>query len=314
MTLKASQEKKVKIPFIKPSLTYSEQVDLLEKRGMIISDRTRAEFYLEHINYYRLTAYWLPFEADHATHQFKPNTHFDEVIRIYQFDQSLRLLVQEAIERIEISVRGHWAHQMAQRHGTHSHLDPSLAVDVMIFASNINGLKKETERSDEKFIRHMRETYKEPLPPIWAVCEVMSLGLLSKCYKNLKPMATRSAISKSYGLDEEVFSSWLHLLTQVRNVTAHHARLWNRHFRIKPEVPKTTPIRVVEAFLPKSTLFSNRLYNPLLIMLHFMDVIEPGHTWRDRLKELLTQHPHLLPDMGFPDAWVNKAIWKGPSQ
>ena len=113
----------VKRPFGKPATTYAEQVAKLEQRGMVVGDHQSAEFYLQHLNYYRLGAYWLPFEADHATHALKPGTRFEDVLNLYVFDRELRLLVLDAIERVEVSVRSQWAFQMAHFHGAHGHLD-----------------------------------------------------------------------------------------------------------------------------------------------------------------------------------------------
>jgi len=98
-----------KKPYTKKALPFADQVALLRERGMEIRDEAEAAFYLSHINYYRLTAYWLPFEEDHATHQFRAGTTFDEVLKLYIFDRELRLLVMDALERIEVSVRTQWA-------------------------------------------------------------------------------------------------------------------------------------------------------------------------------------------------------------
>ena len=102
---------------------------LLQARGMAIADPSEALFYLQHLNYYRLGAYWLPFEADHSTHQFRPGTRFDDVLNLYMFDRELRLLVLDAIERSEVSLRGQWAFHLAHQHGVHAHLDATLASD-----------------------------------------------------------------------------------------------------------------------------------------------------------------------------------------
>ena len=91
--------------FTKPAKSFVEQVQLLQSRGMIVDDVQESIFYLQHLNYYRLSAYWLPFELDHKTHQFKPDTKFEDVLRLYIFDRELRLLVLDGIERIEVSVR-----------------------------------------------------------------------------------------------------------------------------------------------------------------------------------------------------------------
>ena len=102
--------------FAKPAKTFEEQVQLLQLRGMIVDDVKEAIFYLQHLNYYRLSAYWLDFELDHATHQFKPDTNFKDVLKLYIFDRELRLLVLDGIERIEVSVRSQWAYYLAHRH------------------------------------------------------------------------------------------------------------------------------------------------------------------------------------------------------
>jgi abortive infection bacteriophage resistance protein len=199
----------MKRPFGKSPTTCANQVALLEKRGMIITDRAAAEFHLRHLNYYRLAAYWLPFEADHRSHRFLPGTHLDDVLRLYAFDRGLRLLVLDAVERVEVSMRSQWAYQLAHRHGPHAHLDATLAYKIPLWQDNLDKLSREVQRSDEAFIRHLLTSYAEALPPVWAVCEVMSLGLLSRWYNNLKPMPTRRAISATYGLDERMLESWL---------------------------------------------------------------------------------------------------------
>jgi abortive infection bacteriophage resistance protein len=93
--------------FFKPATTYSQQIALLQQRGMIIEILAEVEFYLQHLNYYRLSAYRLPFESDHASPQFKSGTHFADVLNLYIFDRELRLLVLDAIERVEVSLCSH---------------------------------------------------------------------------------------------------------------------------------------------------------------------------------------------------------------
>jgi abortive infection bacteriophage resistance protein len=293
------------IPFVKHATTYQEQVDILKQRGMSFEDEADACFYLEHLNYYRLGAYWLPFEADHASHQFKANTLFEDVLALYVFDRELRLLIIDAIERVEVSVRAHWAYTLAHRHGPHTYLDKELAEDWELWLANLNALVKEVRRSDEIFIKHMKAKYQEPLPPVWSVCEVMSLGLLSKWYGNLRPMATRSAIANVYGLDEGVLASWLHHLTMIRNICAHHSRLWNREFKLTPKIPHNKPKTLVREFQPNS----RKLYNTLVILLYWMDLIAPAHTWRSRLKTLLQENTPHLTAMGFPVNWQHRSIW-----
>lgn len=295
----------MKTTFSKPPLTYPEQLARLEERGMVVPDRAEAEFYLAHLNYYRLAGYWLPFEEDHSAHRFRAGTSFRDVLNLYVFDRELRLLVLDAIERVEVSVRCRWAYEMAHRHGPHGYLDQNLARQPARYNDNLASLKLEVDRADETFIRHFRDCYAEPLPPTWAVCEVMSLGQLSKWYTNLKPMKTRSAIASGFGLDERTLQSWLHHLTYVRNVSANHSRFWNREFRITPELPKTKPPGLAAQLVPGS----RRSYNTLTILLYLMDIMSPSHHWRARLVKLLETHTIDCRFMGFPEDWNKRHLW-----
>lgn len=291
-------------PFTKAPTTYAQQIALLRSRGMTVEDDTSASFYLQHLNYYRLCAYWLPFEADHATHQFQPGTSFAAVVNLYVFDRELRLLILDAIERIEVSVRSQWAYQLAHRHGPHAHLNRAIH-DPLYWTEIRDHLQDEVNRSDEVFIKHMRDTYQEDLPPVWAVAEVMSLGLLSRWYSNLQPMPTRRAIADAYDVDEMVLQSWLRHLALIRNTCAHHSRLWNRSFPITPMRPQKRPSALPSEFQTGS----RKLYNTLLILVHFMDIISPSHHWRQRLKALVTKHTPPLRAMGFPENWLERPIW-----
>ena len=96
---------------------------------MIVPDREQAKHYLRHLNYYRLSGYWLPFEANHNPHTFTPGTNFNQVIDLYVFDRELRLLIMDAVERVEVSVRTPWAYHLSQKYGPHAHLNSYLFSD-----------------------------------------------------------------------------------------------------------------------------------------------------------------------------------------
>jgi len=295
-----------KRPFRKPATTFAQQVALLQSRGMVIADPAQAEFYLAHLNYYRLGAYWLPFESDHANHAFLPGTRFEDVLNLYVFDRELRLLVLDAIERVEVSVRTQWAYQLAHQHGTHAHLDPGIAYRQDRHQRHLAKIEEEVERSDEAFIKHLLATYEERLPPVWAVCEVMTLGSLSHWFSNLKPMPTRRAIASAYALDDGVLESWLHHLTVVRNTCAHHSRLWNREITVTPQAPRSKPKNLLGEF----QVGSRRIYNTLVLLVYMLDKIAPAHHWRTRLHTLLEKHPVDTRAMGFPADWAQRSIWR----
>ena len=97
--------------FTKPATSITDQLALLRRRGMVIDDEASARHYLQHISYYRLRAYWLTYETPAAAgdHAFRPGTRFEDVLALYVFDRQLRLLVMDAIERVEVALRAGWA-------------------------------------------------------------------------------------------------------------------------------------------------------------------------------------------------------------
>lgn len=297
--------------FNKPALTIEQQVAQLIRRGMTVSDIEAARHHLCHINYYRLRAYWLPDEQPAATpgdHAFKPGTRFETILDLYGFDRKLRLLVMDAIERVEVSLRTRWAYELANRYGPSAHEDVALFRDADKHERCLNNIRAELGRSRETFVQHYRQTYSDPaMPPLWVVCEVMSFGQLSEWYQNLSDSKDRKSIAQTYGVDEQILESVCHHLTYVRNVCAHHSRLWNREMTISMKLPRNPDWlgACFNAAVPK------RLYNTLVMLTYLLDVISPESRWRANLLALLGQHPKInLIAMGFPEDWRVSTIWE----
>lgn len=253
--------------FNKPPLSVDAQVDLLQKRGMTVPDPARARHYLSHINYYRLRAYWLPFEtvpSNGDEHAFVAGTNFETVLATYVFDRELRLLLLDAIERVEISLRTTLAQHLANRYGAFAHNDAALFSSQQDWAGCQEKLLKEYRHSSETFAKHYRNRYPElNTPPIWVSAELMTLGHLSRWLKNLKHAKDRQSIANPYGLDERVLVSFAHHLTVVRNHCAHHGRVWNRRFALRFTPPNKKPRPIVADFNPDATQL---LYNTLTML------------------------------------------------
>jgi abortive infection bacteriophage resistance protein len=297
--------------FTKPAISVTDQIALLHRRGMIIDDEPTARHYLCHISYYRLRAYWLPFEAPAPAagdHAFKPGTNFTDVLALYVFDRQLRLLVLDAIERVEVAVRASWAHHMAMAFGPHGYLDQAHHDDPVKHAESVADLTKEIRRSKDTFVKHYNSTYDDPaLPPTWMVAEVMSFGALSKWIDNLRHRPDRQAIAKPFSLDERVFTSFAHHVSIIRNIAAHHGRLWNKRFAFKmilPRSPGQLPLAMRGAD-------ERLLHNTLVMLDHLLSVVAPGNEWRRRVVELITGCPQANPAlMGFPSDWQTRAAWR----
>lgn len=226
--------------FGKPALTFAQQLAHLQTEGMAVADPARAEHRLGHVSYYRLSAYWLPFEhpKGYAGPRFRPGTTFETASALYEFDRRLRLHLLSAIERIEVAIRGSWAYALAHQGGPHGYLNAALYTDRRQFHDNLSRLAREVGTSPETYIAHYRDTYDDPaMPPVWMVAEMMSFGQLSRWYSSLDDRALRNVIAKPLGLPETVLVPLLKHLSTVRNSCAHHGRLWNRGFLIRMKLP-----------------------------------------------------------------------------
>jgi len=216
--------------------------------------------------------------------------------------------VMDAIERIEISIRTQWAYHFSHRYDPHAYLNHQLFKAKWNHKANLDTLAKEVAANKEVFIQHLRHKYDEPLPPIWAIVEIMTLGQLSKWFANLTHSKDRNAVAHTYDTDEVNLTSFLHHLTTIRNFCAHHSRLWNREFTFTYKLPRKRPQVVVKSINQNQP---RKLYTTLVMLEYLMEKISPGTHWKQRLFNLFQEHPIANPAaMGFPENWPSLPIWK----
>ncbi len=287
------------IEYKKPALTYSAQIALLESRGLVITDRTEAEQWLEKVGYYRLSGYFVPFKLSGAD-TFKPAVTFQNVVGLYRFDSQLRLLFMEALDRIEIAVRAVLTYDLAHAFGPFGHIYPSNFIRGFDHRTFMVSIDREEKRSRELFIRHYRATYSDFELPIWIATELLSLGGLSIMYAHLPPNR-RKKIARPLNTPEAVLVSWLHSLTNIRNICAHHSRLWNRELPVRPTL--------LHAWRSAS-ISNDRVYCVALILQHLLTAVSAADQWKAKLKTLFNQYPDVnLSAMQFPAGWQTVPPW-----
>ena len=239
-----AREKRI---FQKQSLSVDDQIHLLKKRGLHIPDAERAAHCLQFIGYYRLSGY-ARFYYDDPTliePQFKPNTHFEKILELYTFDRELRLLINGAVERIEVAIRSCISNILSCKYGAHWYMKKNRFNEKFRFDDFMWKIRADTGRDArpgtmtaqkrEDIFQHYYNCYDTPeLPPSWMVAEVLSFGSWSLIFDCLAQKQDKKQIADSFGLHPQVLQSWLHSLSFLRNLCAHHARIWNRHFKIAP--------------------------------------------------------------------------------
>ena len=301
----------------KPATTVEQQVTTLCARGLVCPDFSRAVRDTRAIGYYRLSAYWLPFEEPPSQGQtrskrFVAGTTWDDVIELYGFDRRLRLLVMDGIDRVEVAVRASWTNRLTLAHGSHPHLNPDLFIDRFAHAGMIAQMATTVEKSSEVFVQHYRQKYTTPyLPALWSICETMTLGQFSRWFSNTGDLQVRTLVAHDVGLPtRETVEGVLHVLSYVRNICAHHGRLWNRRFvkrlpiikRLGPEMVTGGPQRQPD----------NQIYNTLVVLLYILRVQGGRSDYLASLISLMATTTHQRQAaMGFPADWQTRPSWQG---
>lgn len=319
--------------------TYAQQVDILLSRGLVDdSGGKELETRLQSVGYYRLSGYLYPFRITDNTsngnkksEQFRPGTTLSRVWEYYLFDRRLRLLILDAIERIEITLRVQIAYEWARAYHV-----PNPQGFPGSFSAKYRKKEREIrlkafqdyyERSSEDFACHYKEHYHitsvEDLP-VWVFIQFSTFGSLQKLFAEGLPLPVRQDIARYFGFsDVNYFTKILALLLQARNACAHHSRIWNKLWkydatsilhphstRLKPIVGMTTDARwssYMHVFNREKTAFL------LTVLLYLLRKSATTSRWETRLKALLTQDApvrSIVQEMGFPANWQTHELWK----
>lgn len=288
----------------------ASQVVQLKERGLIVEDEEYAQKILSIISYFRFVNYLRPYEADKTNHIFKQGKLFNDAVHLYYFDRELRNIVFSALQTVEIALRASVIQNFSMKYGPFWFMDANLFKDAHIYNDCINNIRTELSRSKEDFIKAHFAKYDSPdMPPAWKTLEVVSFGTLGKLYSNFKDNAIKKVVARNFNIPQHVYlESWIASLTALRNCCAHHARVWNRVFPIKPQFPKAKMMR--SPWLDKTVIVPNRLYALLCCLLYWLNNVHPENTLRKEIILLLEKNPIVdVTVMGFPLRWEKDALW-----
>lgn len=286
-------------PFTKLALSPAALLAHLQGRGLIIPDAVRALQALEHVGYYRLLIYMRPLQQLGPPKTFTPGASFDDVLSLYEFDRELRLLCLDGIERIEVALRAAIVSQVAVPHGPHFYLDHRLFEKPEHFIDFFQAAAKARYLG----IQHYRGNYDDPpLAPIWTIMEALTYGQLSHLFSWLR-LPQRRQVSRRFGFDESILLSWFRSLNVLRNMCAHHNRLWNFHMLVdRPKAAKSLKAEFVS---------TEWFYARAVVLSSLLDASGHGANWRRRLIALVDRYAIVAPArMGFPADWRTRAFWK----
>lgn len=305
----------------KPARSIADQIALLQSRNMLFRNIADAPNHLLNISYYRLKGYWWDMQNDYVLHILKPNTYFEDIIERYNFDRHLRLILFDAIERVEISLRTKMIYHLSLSYGSLWYLNPNLFDNGSIsynsvlktqHAHTLDEIKKEFNRSKEIFIEDHKNRFPNQDADAWKILEVASLGNLSKLYKSLNhQLPEKATIAKEMGLNLHTeLSSWLEAITYLRNIIAHHARLWSRNMVKKPIDNINNPIQDWLSF-PLSPVQKKKPFLIISTLIYLCNNTTPNNQIKANILNLINQYPNIpIYKMGFLNNWDQHDIWK----
>jgi len=282
----------------KPPKTIDQQIDILKKRGLIIDDEEKLGRYLKNISYYHFSIYFKHFQTNDY---FIDGTNFEDVLNVYVFDQRLRLLLLDVLERIEKSFKCRLVYEMSILSGDSCWIaNKKYFKNENNYNSRIIKILDDLKFSKEICIKHYYNNYHVPkYPPVWMTVETLTFGQTVMVFNELKP-EYQKIISDTYDINKKFISNWLHALSVIRNFCAHHSRLWNRE--------------MVIILSQKHGLYrnifnnsnGNRIFNYLLVMQIINCKFNPTSQWIERLENLIIEHNINISHMGFPEDWKEK--------
>lgn len=281
------------VPYTKPHATGLQRVAHLRARGLHIPKPNVAAKKIDSIGYERLRIYFLSRrDLTQPNRPFLPGTSYRDILRIYEFDEKLRAICFDAIGTYELMLRNAMSEALSRRYGGHPYDIINAFKDAKAHADAYKTFLDVYCKSKDHRAKHYRAKYNPPLlPPIWTLKEFLTFGATGHLFKYLDG-TIRSEVAKGFGVNSDpVFSSWQDALVDVRNICAHHDRLFNRSFQKQPQKLKSANVPSV---IPKK----------LKAILQCLDYclsnkgIKPSTT--DKVAKLLARYPEVIPgEVGY---------------
>lgn len=222
-----------------------EVVEQLLARGLIIPDPAKAEEDVRKMGYARLRIY-METRCD-GQRQFSGDVTFEQIVELHEFDSILRATCFEPVGMVEILFRNEIAEVLSEAHGSHPHEVEAVFASKKEYEDTrtefIDRYEKVRDNNPNSLARQYSNEFSEPyLPPIWYMKEMLTFNEIIKLFNRLIP-EFRKTVSKPFGItDPERLVNWMYSFNELRNVCAHHERLFNRVFYNAPG-----EIRVMDA-------------------------------------------------------------------
>ncbi len=307
-----------KTEYTKTPKTFRNQVALLKERNLSILNEERAEKILTYISYNRLSNYWFPLLAEPKKDEiFKDGATFDTAFKLYQFDSDFRTITFQAIEQIEIAIRTQIIYHFSIKYNSGFWYEDSSAFkNYQGYLKLLNKIATTSDETKQDFIVRYKKNYNQFMPPSWKSFELLTFNSLLGILKNTADFKDLIPIAKSFGLHHSVLISWVETFVYVRNICAHHSRLWNRKLTISPAWIKSPKKPWIDRWeneeKNKDTKDKElKVYAVICAIIYCLESVNPCSKYGYQLMDLFSKYEVVdLNHMGFPENWKGQALWK----
>ncbi len=291
----------------KQILSITQQLQSYIDAGMEITSADEVEKALKTIGYYRLRGY--SFQSyDNTTKKYVQGTKFENIVKLYYFDQELSSMIFSMISKIEVALRVRLVDALLVYGDALILQDSSAFKDKKMYWQNASTIASEIARFNDVFIKHNFMKHEGEVP-VWAAVEVLSFGTLSKVIKNLK-MGTGSAyatLAEHYKYKSlkgnlvkpslKMLTSWVQAVAILRNMCAHNSRIYNRTIHTTPEILDAD--KVIPAPI------HNGLYQVLLAMKYIRSTDVEWTAFINELEKLFQAYSDVIniSSMNLPTDW-----------
>jgi abortive infection bacteriophage resistance protein len=244
------------IAFTKPHTTSQQRVAHLRAKLLIVPRPNVAARKIELVGYERLRIYFLSRrQLTHPGRPFLPGTTYKDILQLYKCDMQLRDACFAAVGQFELLFRNALSERLSQSFGSHPYFNAAAFDNAEAHVDAMQSFLKTYAQSKDQRAKHYKNTYSSPaLPPIWTMKEFLTFGAAAYIFQRLDH-TTRSAIARQFGVNSEpVFKTWVACLVDLRNICAHHDRLFNRSFQKQPPFLKHAGLPVANTNKLKAIL------------------------------------------------------------
>lgn len=310
---------------LKEFKTFEQQIRIWKNRDIIIKDKNYALKILSKINYYRLLAYLLPFQKiDPNTNkrivkidkegkkyfQLIDNLHFETIVKVYNFDNELRLFLLSLLVEIETYLKTQIAYFHGEKFGASWYHDQEKFLYKSLRKKNDFCKKRKKEIENRNIyplvIEHHKKKYKNM--PIWVVVEFFTFSDLYNFLENWKDDVLDNfaniiakTLKSQKNLNSEILLNWIDNCQYLRNWCAHLNRLYFFKFdsdkqRIlgvnlseKEEYYVYKFFLILKEIFPDKRLWNNKINNELSVLFEkYKNEIQLNHigfpqSWRTEL-------------------------------